>query len=85
MQDGIKVQDGKFSKISKHARWKGHAGQTFSFFLSENKGFEPKIPEINKSAGWNKCVQAGLFQKINKDLLHDYLVLQSIDREIMNS
>ena len=53
----------------------GHAGWTFSFFISGNKGFAPKIPKINKSAGWNKHVQVGLFQKINKDLLHDYLVL----------
>ena len=37
----------------------------FCFFISENKGFEPKIPEINKIAGWNKHVQVGLFQNIN--------------------
>ena len=66
----------KFQKTNKHAGWnKGMQVGLFPFFISENKGFEPKIPEINKSAGWNKRVQVGLFQKINKDLLHDYLVL----------
>ena len=25
-----------------------------------------KIPKINKRAGWNKAVQVGIFQKINK-------------------
>ena len=43
--------------------------------MSGNKGFAPKIPKIDKSAGWNKRVQVELFQKINKDLLHGYLVL----------
>ena len=25
-----------------------------------------KFPKINKRAGWNKAVQVGIFQKINK-------------------
>ena len=33
-----------------------------AFFISENRGFWPKIPEINKSAGWNRHVQVGLFK-----------------------
>ena len=28
--------------------------------------FSGKFSKINKSAGWNKTVQAGIFQKVNK-------------------
>ena len=34
--------------------------------LSKNKGFGQNFPKINKRAGWNKAVQDGIFQKINK-------------------
>ena len=37
-----------------------------SFFINEKSHSGSKFPKFNKRAGWNKAVQDGIFQKINK-------------------
>ena len=42
------------------------AGWNFGSFVTVNLSFAGIFPKINKRAGWNKGVQVGFFQKINK-------------------
>ena len=44
----------------------GCAGWNFGKFITMNYGFCLQISKLNKSAGWNKGVQVGKFQKFNK-------------------
>ena len=56
----------KISKISNHAGW------NFSKINSKKVNFAWKFPNIDKCAGCNKTMQVGIFEKINKNMLHVY-------------
>ena len=62
-----------YSRVSnKRAGCNDYAGWKILKIYSKIFNLNRKCPKINKRAGWNKAMQVGMLQKINKNVLHLY-------------